>query len=456
MRRRRALTIAGSDSSGGAGIQADLKTFAALDVGGASVITALTAQNSRGVHAVHEVPVEIVEAQLAAIMDDTGLAVDYAKTGMLYSPAIIETVAAALGRYRIPFVLDPVMMAGSGGSLLEEDAVQTLVKQLVPRCTVITPNVPEARALAGLEEIRTLEAAQAAARAIHLLGAPAVIITGGHLEDERAAGWATDLLYDGEFTPLRLPAVQTERVVHGGGCTFSAALAAELAKGMPLRDAAAAAKRFVHQAIAGGAEAATMLVVEPLHAIRTDADRYAVLSSVTAAVRLLSSLDGLAELLPEVGTNIGMAIEDARSEQDVAAVDGRIIRTTDGVRAGCVAFGASDHVARLILAMMARDSACRSAVNLRYTPAILTACRLLGMAISSFERADEPAAARTMAWGVGEASRASVPEVIYDLGAVGKEPMVRIFGRTAVDVAEKVMRIVEALGRGWSDEAGNP
>lgn len=445
MRRRRALTIAGSDSSGGAGIQADLKTFAALGVYGASVITALTAQNSRGVHAVHEVPVELVEAQLAAIMDDPGLTVDYAKTGMLYSPGIIETVAAAIGRYRTPFVLDPVMIAGSGGVLLEADAVHTLVKQLVPRCAVITPNVPEACALSGLEEIRTLEDAKAAARTIHQLGAPAVIIKGGHLEDERAAGWATDVLYDGEFALLRLPLVQTERVVHGGGCTFSAALTAELAKGMPLHDAAAAAKRFVHHAIAGGTELATMLVVDQLQYIRTDADRYAVLSNVTAAVELLSSLDGLAALLPEVGTNIGMAIADATSEQDIAAVDGRIVRTRSGIRAGCVAFGASDHVARLILAMMERESTCRSAMNLRYSPAILKACSLLGMTISSFERAHEPAAERTMAWGVREASTAFVPEVIYDLGAVGKEPMVRIFGRTAVDVAEKVKRIVETL-----------
>ena len=443
MRRRRALTIAGSDSSGGAGIQADLKTFAALGVYGASVITALTAQNSMGVHAVHDVPVEVVEAQLAAIMDDPGLAVDYAKTGMLYSPAIIETVAAAIGRYRIPFVLDPVMKAGSGGALLEEEALHTLVKQLVPRCSVITPNVPEARALSGLEEIRTTEDAKAAARTIHQLGAPAVIIKGGHLEDERAAGWATDVLYDGEFALLRYPLVQTERVVHGGGCSFSAALAAELAKGMPLHEAAAAAKRFVHHAIAGGTEVATMLVVDPLQHIRTDADRYAVLSNVTAAVQILSSLDGFAEVLPEVGTNIGMAIADARSEQDIAAVDGRIVRTKDGIRAGCVAFGASDHIARLILAMMARDSACRSALNLRYTPAILKTCSLLGMPISSFDRANEPAAEKTMAWGVREASRAFVPEVIYDLGAVGKEPMVRIFGRTAVEVAEKVKRIVK-------------
>jgi hydroxymethylpyrimidine kinase/phosphomethylpyrimidine kinase len=444
MRRRRALTIAGSDSSGGAGIQADFKTFAALGVYSASVITTLTAQNSRGVHAVHEVPVEVVEAQLAAIMDDPGLAVDYAKTGMLYSPAIIETVAAAIARYRIPFVLDPVMQAGSGGVLLEEEALHTLVKQLVPRCSVITPNVPEARALSGLE-IRTKEDAKAAARTIHQLGTPAVIIKGGHLEDERAAGWATDVLYDGEFALLRYPLVQTELIVHGGGCSFSAALAAELAKGKPLHEAAAAAKRFVYYAITGGTEVTTMLVVDQLHHIRTDADRYAVLSNVTAAVQILSSLDGFAELLPEVGTNIGMAIADARSEQDIAAIDGRIVRTKDGIRAGCIAFGASDHVARLILAMMERDSACRSAINLRYTPAILKTCSLLGMTISSFDRANEPAAEETMAWGVRAASSALVPEVIYDLGAVGKEPMVRIFGSTAVEVAEKVKRIIEAL-----------
>lgn len=441
------MTIAGSDSSGGAGVQADIKTFAALGVYGTSVLTAITAQNSSGVHDVHEVPTEVVEAQITAIMDDTGLNVDFAKTGMLYSAEIIEVVAKAFKRYTIPFVLDPVMIAGSGGALIEENALNSLITQLLPLCTVITPNVPEARVISGMA-IVTKEDAKEAAFKIHKLGAPAVIIKGGHLEQELRAGRATDVLFDcgtGEFVEICAPIVATERIVHGGGCSYSAALAAELAKGKALQKAAASAKGFVYEAIVGGEAVSTMIVVNQVQQVRNDADRYWTLETVKQAVRTLRAIEGFDTIIPEVGTNIGMAIEQATSAKDVAAVDGRIIRTKEGISAGCVGFGVSDHVARLILAMMELDRGRRSAMNVNYSPEIIEACKALGMRVASFEREKEPADEKTMNWGVREASRAFVPEIIFDLGAVGKEPMVRIFGNTAVEVAEKVKRIVETL-----------
>jgi hydroxymethylpyrimidine kinase/phosphomethylpyrimidine kinase len=444
IRAKRVLTIAGSDSSGGAGIQADIKSFAALSVHGMSVITAITAQSSSGVHAVHEVPVEMVAAQLAAITADEGLRVDFAKTGMLYSTAMIESVARALERSNIPFVLDPVMKAGAGGALIEDAALQALTTHLLPLCSVITPNVPEAEILSGLQ-IRTKEEVKAAARAIHALGAPAVVITGGHLADEIAAGRATDVLYDGVFAEISAPLVKTDRIVHGGGCSFSAALAAELAKGKPMQEAVATAKGFVHDAIVNGELVSGLLVVNQARGQQTDADRYWTSENVRLAVGMLKATIGFENLIPEVGTNIGMAIDRAASEQDVAAVDGRIIRTADGIRAGCVVFGASDHVARLILAMRVQKRTYRSAMNVKFAPEIVAVCHKIGMAVSSFEREQEPEDMKTMDWGVTEASKAFVPDVIFDRGAVGKEPMIRIFGTTAVEVVEKVRRIVAAL-----------
>jgi hydroxymethylpyrimidine kinase/phosphomethylpyrimidine kinase len=439
------MTIAGSDSSGGAGIQADIKTFAALGVYGSSVLTAITAQNSYGVHDVHEVPVDVLDAQIAAIMEDNGLKVDYAKTGMLYSATTIDVVAKAVKRYKIPFVLDPVMKAGSGGALIEEEALNSLIKQLLPLCTVVTPNVPEARVLSGTD-IQSKENAKEAARTIHKRGASAVLIKGGHLEQELAAGKATDVLYNGEFVELSLPVIKTERIVHGGGCSYSAALAAELAKGNTLRDAATSAKKFVRDAIVSGEEVSAMIVVNQMQRLRNDADRYFVLENVKEAVIMLKAIEGFEMVIPEVGTNIGMAIAGAESEKDVAAVDGRIVTTKEGlVTAGCVDFGVSSHVARLIVAMLERDRARRSAMNVKYSPEIVEACKALGMSVAFFERAKEPLDVKTMDWGVKEASRKFVPEVIFDLGAVGKEPMVRIFGNTAVDVAGKVKRIVDRL-----------
>lgn len=459
---KRVMTIGGSDCSGGAGIQADIKTFSALGVYGTSVITAITAQNASGVQAKHEVPVELVESQIQSIMSEAsakGTTVDYAKTGMLYSSVMIETVAKQLKRHKIPFVVDPVMKAGSGGILLADNALNTLVKLLLPICEVVTPNVPEASFISGLE-IRDKEDAKDAAVKIHELGASAVIIKGGHLTQETAAGKATDLIYDGEFEELSGEYIKPKKgkIIHGAGCSFSAALTAALAKGENLRHAAASAKKFVHDAIAGGEELPNMIVLNQARELRKNADRYFVLENVKEAVRKLKSIPDFKRLVPEVGTNIGMAIEGAESERDVAAVDGRIISAKEGIYAERVDFGVSSHVARMILAMMALtgDKNIRSAINIKYSVQIVDACKRAGLVISSFEREHEPTGVKTMDWGVREAIKnlssegrqrrqQEVPDVIYDLGAVGKEPMTRIFGDTALEVAEKVNKIMDAL-----------
>ena len=235
----RCLTIAGSDSGGGAGIQADLKAFAAAGCFGTSAIVALTAQNTLGVTAVHEVPPEFVQAQLEAVFSDIG--VDAAKTGILFSRELIETVAEVLGEHPVPLVVDPVMVASSGAKLLREDAVQTLVARLFPLATVVTPNLPEAVALAG-----NVQARSELAERIHELGAPAVIVTGGHGED------AVDHLFDGR-THVE---IEVERhdvsATHGAGCTHSATLAALLARGESLEDAARGAARVASEAVRNG------------------------------------------------------------------------------------------------------------------------------------------------------------------------------------------------------------
>jgi hydroxymethylpyrimidine/phosphomethylpyrimidine kinase len=231
------LTIAGSDSGGGAGIQADLKAFAAAGCHGMSAIVALTAQNTVGVTAVHELPPAFVRAQLEAVFDDIG--VDAAKTGMLYSTELIETVADFLEERPVPLVVDPVMVASSGARLLAADAAVALVSRLFPLATVVTPNLAEAEALVGGGSRQDL------ARRFHELGAAAVIVTGGH-------GEPVDHLFDGE----RHVEITVERhetgATHGAGCTHSATLAALLARGLPLEEAARGAARAASSAVAQG------------------------------------------------------------------------------------------------------------------------------------------------------------------------------------------------------------
>jgi hydroxymethylpyrimidine/phosphomethylpyrimidine kinase len=234
----RCVTIAGSDSGGGAGIQADLKAFAAAGCHGSSAIVALTAQNSVEVTDVLEIPPEFIQAQLEAVFTDIG--VDAAKTGMLFSAGIIETVADFLAEHPGPLVVDPVMVASSGAKLLRDDAVGALVTRLFPLATVVTPNLIEAQALVGDALRREL------AERIHELGAPAVVVTGGHGPD------AVDHLFDGE-RHVEIPVARHDvAATHGAGCTHSATLAALLARGRTLEDAARGAAEAASRAVANG------------------------------------------------------------------------------------------------------------------------------------------------------------------------------------------------------------
>ncbi|MFT9849330.1 bifunctional hydroxymethylpyrimidine kinase/phosphomethylpyrimidine kinase [Aneurinibacillus sp. REN35] len=240
----KALTVAGSDSGGGAGIQADLKTFQELGVYGMSVLTALTAQNTRGVHGVHPIPPAFIAQQMDAVLSDIGT--DAVKTGMIFDSEIIQMVADKLKEYNVPnYVLDPVMIAKGGAPLLLEEAVQAVKEYLLPIATVVTPNLPEAEVLTGLREITTKEQMKEAARMLHGWGAQHVVVKGGHGTGEIV----TDILYDGhEFIELEAERFYTEHT-HGTGCTFAAAITAGLAAKKPVREAVEQAKQFITAAI---------------------------------------------------------------------------------------------------------------------------------------------------------------------------------------------------------------
>ncbi|RXI99468.1 bifunctional hydroxymethylpyrimidine kinase/phosphomethylpyrimidine kinase [Anaerobacillus alkaliphilus] len=241
----KALTIAGSDCGGGAGIQADLKSFQERDVFGMSVITVLTAQNTLGVHGVYPQTLEAIGAQIDAIFQDMGT--DAVKTGMLFSDEIVHLVVEKLQQYKAKnIVVDPVMIAKGGAPLLQKQAMDTVKSRLLPIATVITPNLPEACEILGLDSINTLEEMKKAAKALRELGPKYVVLKGGHLEGSNEA---VDILFDGEeyfyFTAKRIDTIHT----HGTGCTFAAAITAELAKGKSVHEAVGTAKQFIQAAI---------------------------------------------------------------------------------------------------------------------------------------------------------------------------------------------------------------
>ncbi|MCX9082410.1 MAG: bifunctional hydroxymethylpyrimidine kinase/phosphomethylpyrimidine kinase [Candidatus Methanoperedens sp.] len=435
---KKALTIAGVDPGGGAGIAADLKTFAALGVHGTCIITSVTAQNTQGVLNSYDLPVSFIKEQFDAVTSD--IKIDCVKTGMLSSPEIVRAVSELIKREKLPLVIDPVMNAEAGGNLLKKEAVKVFIEDLLPLSEIITPNVSEAQRLSGMK-IRNIPDARKAARKISELGAKAVIITGGHLK-------GTDILYSGgEFSLIEGTLI--EGGTHGSGCTHSAAITAELSKGTNLIEAAHRAKEFVEQAIARsiniGKGAAP---VNQIGHTLEDARRYRVIRNIEEAFDLIKKCPNFSNLIPEVGCNIAMGIPDASSIADVAAVSGRIVRLKNEPHAvGCVAFGASSHIARIALTAMHYNDLMRAAMNIRFSDEALCACENMGFCIASFKREDEPEGVSTMEWGVSDAIRREgrVPDVIYDRGGIGKEAMIRLLGREAIEVAGYATKIALSL-----------
>jgi len=435
-----AMTIAGSDSCGGAGIEADLKTFAALGVFGTCAITAITAQNTQGVYDILPIPPSMVKRQIEVVLED--ISVKAAKTGMLYSKEIMEAVAKTLDRHELRVVVDPVFRAGTGSLLIREEDKEALITTVVPRSFVITPNKYEAEDIAQMK-IRTIDDMKKAASIIGKLGAKAVVVKGGHLEGADV----TDILHhDGEFKLFTKPRVEVE--AHGGGCTFSAAIAAYLALDYGVVEAVTKAEEFMQNAIAFGSRVGKGRVpVNPTASLFNEAEKHRVLEDVSAATKMI---EGHSEFLPyiaEVGTQVAMALPYASTKRHVAAVEGRIVKFGERARAvGCARFGASDHVARIILTVMKHDPLKRAALNLRYDQDLVEAFKKLGRVVLSFDRKLEPPEVkamegRTLVWGVEEAIKATgrVPDVVYDLGEVGKEPMIRVLGNSAMDVVEKTL-----------------
>jgi len=444
-----AITIAGSDSGGGAGIQADLKTFAALGVHGTTAITSITAQNTYSVKAVEDLKPEMIREQIKAVAEDLGI--DAGKTGMLHTEEIIKTVSSEVSKHKFPLVVDPVMIAKSGAPLLKTEAMDALENYLLPKATVITPNRFEAEKLVDMK-IENLKDAEVAAKKISEMGPKTVVIKGGHLEGNEAI----DLLYyEGKFKTFSAPRLDV-KTTHGTGCSFSAAIAAELAKKTELPVAVEKAKKIVTLGIKFGLKIGKGYgPVNPMAHLYRESSRYSVLMSLEKAKTLLEATPEVAMLVPEVGMNIAMAIPYTESIDDVAAIEGRIVKTSEGARAaGNPKFGCSSHLARYILEIIKHDESKRAAINLKFSNNILETLKELGVTISFYDRTKEPEETKkvdgmTVPWGVRQAIKriGKVPDVIYHRGDIGKEPMIVILGQQVHDLAKATARLAKEIGK---------
>ncbi|MFQ3320427.1 MAG: hydroxymethylpyrimidine kinase/phosphomethylpyrimidine kinase [Natronomonas sp.] len=443
------LTIAGSDSGGGAGIQADLKTIEAMGGFGTSAVTAVTAQNTLGVDSSHVLPIEELEAQLDAILTDFD--VRAVKTGMLATTEVVETVTDYAADFDRPLIVDPVMVAARGDRLLSEDA-EAAYEALIAEATLVTPNADEADVLTGVDVRGGGHADEAGARLagqrLLTMGADAALVKGGHIPGDEVLDV---LVTPDDIETARHPRVETD-ATHGSGCALSAAIATRLAHGEPLVDAVGRSVAFMERAVryhhdVGEGPGA----VHHLAALRNEAAKNPTAEAVEDVVRWVVE-QNVRALVPEVGMNVVGATPYAEETTETAAVEGRITKTMSGVQPNRgVRFGASSHVARFLIEAREFQPDLRFAVNCRFDDDVEAALDSLDWTVAEYDRDDEPADAEgTMNWAAravfGDAADGSRPVAVLDRGSVGKEAIVKLVAESSETLAERARELHGALG----------
>ena len=440
-----ALSIAGSDSGAGAGIQADLKTFTSLGVYGCTAITAVTAQNTQEVSSVFEVTPECITEQIRSVILD--MPPDAIKIGMVYNKPNIETIRRVLKGSKVPVVLDPILSAGTGGKLLLPEAFESFKADLIPLSTIITPNRIEAQKITGIQIISRSDIARAA-RKIKNLGAKNVIIKGNRFEKNQVA----DILLtsEGRLIEVSNSKLNSEEM-HGTGCNFSAAITAFLARNFSIIDAFKLANNYVRDSLQNALKIGKgLLVSNPASSMYDYASRYVVLKGLQWAIEDIETSDNFGILLPETQSNIAFALPDARELDHIAAIKGRIIKIGDTARSASsmVEFGASKHVGSALLAYMTVNRLVRSAMNIKYDEKIRRITKAV-FKVSNYDRSKEPRhilkkEGMSIFWGIKYAlAKNPEAEIIYHEGAIGKEPMCIIFASNPAEVVNKIRIILK-------------
>jgi hydroxymethylpyrimidine kinase / phosphomethylpyrimidine kinase / thiamine-phosphate diphosphorylase len=444
MNLRTVLSIAGSDSSSGAGIQADLKTFSSLGTYGCTAITAITVQNTQNIFSVFPIPGEIVVRQINSILDD--IQIDAIKIGMVYDGVIINKIFNILKNLKAPIIVDPVFISTSGKTLLKPEAIKDLTKKILPLTTIITPNVKEAIQLSGIE-INTKEDVVKSLIKIKKLGPKNVIVKGGHLLSEKSI----DTLLDDklnliEFSNSRIQIPENR----GSGCNFSAALSAYIAQGYEIAMACKFANEFINSVLKN------LLYIGKGYPV-TDtalftsysAFKFQVIDELSIAIKEIESLSAVGKLIPETQSNFVYAIPNASSIREVAGIKGRLVRIDQKVKASsCIEFGASQHVASAVLSYMTVDPLIRAGFNIKYNKKIIELLQSF-MKVSEYDRRVEPHTLKTkegntIQWGIKRALlKDKGVRGIYHKGDIGKEPMVIIFGHHPSEIIEYLKKIIE-------------
>jgi hydroxymethylpyrimidine/phosphomethylpyrimidine kinase len=427
-----ALTIAGSDSVGGAGIEADIKAMASQGVHAAVAITAITAQNTTRVAGIYPLPKGEVLAQIDAVLEDVH--VSAAKTGMLFSADIASAVADRLSGESIPLVVDPVLVAGVGDALNRDDLVGALRKRIVPLATILTPNVPEAEALVGysIEDEATV---RRACRDLNGMGAEAVLLKGGHMGTEECID---TLFHDGKFLLMGGPRVDVRG--HGGGCILSSYLAANLAKGRGIWESALASKAAIDRSIAARHIIGHGVpVVEPLGGLLRDARSFQVFSRLRTAAQEVSSL-ATEEWTVRGGLDMAFALSGAESVQDVCGI--RVTASGSEVAPGCPSFGSARGLDAAILSAMRLDGRVRAGIDLCFTKEHARSVRRAKL-VTRVVRDGHRSSQESVIGGKDAFIHLGfVPDVVIDRGGPGREPVIRMLAPSPEMLLEKLRTVM--------------
>lgn len=440
-----ALTIAGSDTVAGAGIQADLKIFSLFGIYGTTVITAITAQNTKSIDKIYPLDI-MVKSQLNSVLSD--IVPDSIKIGMVYNREIIDIIYDTIKDIDRPVVLDPIILSTTNRKLLLDSAFDEYIDKLIPISKVITPNIPEAEQLTR-KKIKSVEDMRITAKLIAEHGIENVIIKGGHVKSDVI----TDLLLteDGEFLTINNPS-QAIGDSHGTGCSFSAALTAFIAKGISLKNAFILSNEFIRESLKHVVNVGNGIpIVNVLSHTFENSLRYKIINELQECTEKLMELENMYKLIPETQSNFVYALPFAKELKEIAAVEGRLIKVEPKVKVvSGIRFGASKHVASAVLEYMNYDILCRSAINIKFSEEIIN---ILSSKydISYYDRKDEPPEVKqkegmTIKWGIKSAlKRKSNAKIIYHKGDIGKEPMIMIFGYGPSEVLSTISFILDNL-----------
>ena len=421
------LTIGGSDSSSGAGIQSDIRTFSDFGVYGFTVITAITSQNTTDVSNIEPVSVKSLKSQLDSILSD--FHIDAIKIGMVYNSVIIKVIHSKLCNCHVPIIVDPIIKSTTGVTLLKKNALNNYKKMIIPLAHVITPNKYEAKILSGVTNVRE------AAKKIQKFGAESVIITGASTSKGKISDFILEKDREYKVTGKIIPIRN-----HGSGCNYSASIAVSLAKQNPLRYAVTTAKNYVYNSIKNSKNIGKGVRITHQ---KVSTEKMELLESINN----FKQIKNVHKIIPECQTNFVFAKKKSKTLRDVLGVSGRLVKSgKEVITAGEIIYGGSHHVGTAVIEVNKKFPNIRSGINIKFNSKIISKAKRCGLTTLNYDRNKESKKSKqkeglSIKWGINFALKTKSPDIIYHKGDMGKEPMILVFGETPDDVIRKISKI---------------